>query len=276
MTEMKLSSARVGVFDSGVGGLSVLKALLQVLPGEQFDFVADEHYLPYGDKPQGVIAQRVDVLSAWLRAQGCKAMVIACNTATAAGAEAARAKHADWPIVGIEPAVKPASMMTRTGVVGILATSNTVASERFQALVERFDPLASVIARPCPGLVDLIETTPMPTVAVTKLLEPVIHEFLDRKADVIVLGCTHYPFVAGQISELAGPGVAIMETGQPVARQLKARLEAEGLQNREVLSLADQDRVRFYTTSKPELFKLKLVALLGKQWQGAQVQQLEA
>ncbi|HEX4856299.1 MAG TPA: aspartate/glutamate racemase family protein, partial [Limnobacter sp.] len=170
MNDLKDSCAPVGVFDSGVGGLSVLKALLQVLPGERFTFVADERHLPYGDKPQAEISLRVMVLSQWLHSQGCKALVIACNTATAAAAGAARAEFPEWPIVGIEPAVKPASMMTQTGVVGILATNNTVASERFKALVERFDPLADVVARPCPGLVELIETVPMPTEAIRELL----------------------------------------------------------------------------------------------------------
>ncbi|MCE2746855.1 MAG: aspartate/glutamate racemase family protein [Burkholderiales bacterium] len=236
-----LSVQAVGVFDSGVGGLSVLKAMLNHLPAERFQFVADERYLPYGDKPQHEITDRVLTLSNWLRNQGCKAMVMACNTATAAGANQARAVHANWPIVGIEPAVKPASMLTKTGVVGILATTNTVASERFKALVERFDPL----------------------------------ELLQKQADMIVLGCTHYPFVAHLISKLAGPGVDVIETGLPVAKQLKARLEAENLLNVAGEYLPLLERVSFFTTGQPDVFKEKLVNLLGSDWSNAQVEYLD-
>lgn len=265
------STKRVGVFDSGVGGLSVLKALLEHLPLEQFDFVADERYLPYGDKPQHEITDRVLTVSNWLRNQGCKAMVMACNTATAAGANQARTVHANWPIVGIEPAVKPASMMTRTGVVGILATTNTVASERFKTLVERFDPLAKVIALPCPGLVELIEKSPLPRADIEALLKPIVAGLIQKKADVIVLGCTHYPFVASIISDLAGPGIAVIETGMPVARQLKSRLESEGLLGDKPLATNLLDKVRFYTTGDPVAFKNKLVNLLGDEWAGASI-----
>ena len=271
-----LESARaVGVFDSGVGGLSVLKAMLNYLPAERFQFVADERYLPYGDKPQHEITDRVLTLSNWLRNQECKAMVMACNTATAAGANQARAAHANWPIVGIEPAVKPASMLTKTGVVGILATTNTVASERFKGLVERFDPLAKVIAHPCPGLVELIEQSPMPEPAIEALLKPVLAELLQKNADVIVLGCTHYPFVAHLISKLAGPDVTVIETGLPVAKQLKTRLESEGLLNMGEADLPMIERVSFFTTGQPEAFKTKLVNLLGTDWLQVKVQQLD-
>lgn len=265
----------VGVFDSGVGGLSVLKALLEHLPTEQFDFIADEAHLPYGDKPQHEITERVLTLSNWLRKRECKAMVMACNTATAAGAAQARAQHANWPIVGIEPAVKPASLLTKTGVVGILATTNTVASERFKALVERFDPMAKVIAMPCPGLVQLIETTPMPMGEIRALLKPVIDELLNRQADVIVLGCTHYPFVAELVLELAGTHVAVIETGMPVARQLKARLASENLLQQDEVPKEAVQRVRFFTTGNPDAFKRKLINLLGSEWEHATVKRVE-
>lgn len=275
MVELLDSRQAVGVFDSGVGGLSVLRALLATLPTETFVFVADELHLPYGDKPQYAITERVLGLSHWLRSEGCKAMVMACNTATAAGADQARAIHANWPIVGIEPAVKPASLMTKTGVVGILATKNTVASERFKALVQRFDPMAKVLAVPCPGLVELIERSPIPRAEVCGLIEPVLQEFKSRQVDVIVLGCTHYPFVIDLIQELAGPGVQIIETGLPVAKQLKTRLEAEHLSNPQTEVKHDVDRVCFYTTGNPADFKTKLCNLMGSQWRAVEVQQLK-
>jgi len=275
MVDHKTLEHTVGVFDSGVGGLSVLLAMLEHLPAERFTFVADERCLPYGDKPQHEITDRVLTLSNWLRNKGCKALVMACNTATAAGANQARTIHVNWPIVGIEPAVKPASMMTRTGVVGILATTNTVASERFKTLVERFDPLAKVIAQPCPGLVELIEQSPLPKADIDALLRPIVADLLAKKADVIVLGCTHYPFVAAQISALAGPGVAVIETGMPVARQLKSRLENEGLLNQLPAHGDLADRVSFFTTGDPVAFKKKLLSLLGAQWEGAQIGHLK-
>lgn len=274
MNEFNKTGGRVGVFDSGVGGLSVLRALLQTLPNELFDFVADESFLPYGDKPQKIIVKRVLAITDWLHETGCKGVVIACNTATAAAAVQARALHGNWPIVGIEPAVKPASLMTRTGVVGILATNNTVASDRFQALVERFDPLAKVVAQPCSGLVELIEATPMSTDRVKAMLKPVVDDLLEKNADVIVLGCTHYPFVAQIVSELAGPGVAIIETGIPVARHLKSRLESEGLLANAPQAAEKKDRVRFFTTGDADGFKTKLVSLLGNEWAAARVHHL--
>ncbi|HEX4857346.1 MAG TPA: aspartate/glutamate racemase family protein, partial [Limnobacter sp.] len=129
---------------------------------------------------------------------------------------------------------------------------------------------------PCPGLVELIETVPMPTGAIRELLEPVVNDLRTKNADVIVLGCTHYPFVAPVISSLAGPGVSVIETGQPVARQLNARLQAEGLLNPQLESQDEIDRVSFFTTGNPQEFRLKLCSLLGDQWATAQVQQLEA
>ncbi|HEX4917034.1 MAG TPA: glutamate racemase [Limnobacter sp.] len=267
----------VAVFDSGVGGLSVLQALLARLPHESFVFVADEKHLPYGDKQQAFITQRVLDLCAWARGLPAKAMVIACNTATAAGATQARVRHPDWPIVGIEPAVKPASMLTKTGVVGILATSNTVASERFRLLVERFDPLARVLAVPCPGLVELIEECPMSQERVRARLKPVLDHLLAEGADVIVLGCTHYPFVKSLIQAQVGPDVPVIETGLPVARQLHQRLLEQGLLQSALPEIAKEDsrRVTFLTTGDPAAFKAKLLSLLGTDWRDATVGQLD-
>lgn len=268
---MLSTAAPVGVYDSGVGGLSVLKALLAELPHERFHFVADEAYLPYGDKPQHVITERVLHMAAKVYQQGCKALVIACNTATAAGASQVRVVYPNWPIVGIEPAVKPASLMTKTGVVGILATSNTVSSERFKALVERFEPLASVIARPCPGLVELIEQVPLDRMALVSHLQPVVDEFLEAQVDVVVLGCTHYPFVSDVLGSLLGPSVRVIETGMAVARQVRHVLHEAALLQSNPVDTPDTSRVRFFTTGRPDHFYRKLFALLGPSWAGAEV-----
>ncbi|MFN4329343.1 MAG: glutamate racemase [Limnobacter sp.] len=254
----------VGVFDSGVGGLSVLRSLLDELPGERFVYLADEAYLPYGDKPQHVIAQRVHAVATSMHRLACKAFVIACNTATAAAATQVRTQFAQWPIVGIEPAVKPASLKTRSGVVGILATSNTVASERFRLLVERFDPLATVLARPCPGLVELIETSPLPRTEILAHLKPVVDEFKAAGVDMVVLGCTHYPFVTDLIAELAGPDVEIIETGRAVARQLTVRLdEAHALSPMaQPRTVPLSERLRCVTTGEASSFRAKMLALM--------------
>ena len=274
MSETLHRSQPIAVFDSGVGGLSVLKALVELLPGEHFSFLADERYLPYGDKPQHEITARVLALSNWLKQQGNKALVIACNTATAAGATQVRLQHPGWPIVGIEPAVKPATMMSKTGVVGILATTNTVASDRFRTLVERFDPLAHVLAKPCPGLVELIEQVPMDKSAVAAHLAPVVNEFVSSGVDVIVLGCTHYPFVSDVIESLAGPGVRVIETGVPVARQLASRLGEAGLMRPAGAARSDSQRVTFVTTGDPQRFSEKLSALMGDAWRNSPVKQI--
>ncbi|HEY1058047.1 MAG TPA: glutamate racemase [Limnobacter sp.] len=263
----------VAVFDSGVGGLSVLQALLLELPHERFVFLADEAYLPYGDKPQSLIASRVMDVASALHQHGNKALVMACNTATAAAASQARLRWPHWPIVGIEPAVKPATLLTKTGVVGILATSNTVASARFQALVERFDPLARVVAKPCPGLVELIEQVPINETAVREHLRPVMDAFQADGVDVIVLGCTHYPFVAPVIRQMAGEHVTVIETGRPVARQLRHRLEEVGSHHEPELSVVpDAQRVQFYTTGSAEGFRKKLLSLMGSGWRDALVE----
>jgi glutamate racemase len=269
-------SLPIGVFDSGVGGLSVLLALCDLLPNERFVFFADEAHLPYGDKPQHEIAERVVALSHFFKNMPVKAMVIACNTATAAAADQVRQIFPNWPIVGIEPAVKPAALLTQSGRVGILATSNTLASERFRSLVQRFDDVAQVFACPCSGLVELIEQSPLDLQKVRALLAPHVEYLLAEQVDVIVLGCTHYPFVANVIAELAGPNIQIIETGAPVAKQLLLLLEKNNLVRDKSITEGNQysgvgDAVLFLTSGSPEGFKLKLSELMGDKWTGAQI-----
>lgn len=265
----------IGMTDSGLGGLSILKQALIELPHERFVFLADQSWMPYGDKPVHEITARVMALASWFHEQPCKALVLACNTATAAAAEVVRQQYSNWPVVGIEPAVKPAAMLTQTGTVGILATSNTLASERFRTLVSRFETVADVIAQPCQGLVELIERVPMSQTDILDLLKPNVEKLLSCGADVIVLGCTHYPFVRDQIQQLAGPKIQIIETGLPVAKQLRNRLAHEHLFYDE--SSQDSvpgmvERVQFWTTANPDQFKQGLVGLLGQDWSTVEIQ----
>lgn len=267
----------IAVTDSGAGGLSVLKELLEVLPNESFIYLADEGMMPYGDKPVHEICQRTLQIARYFKSLHAKALVIACNTATAAGADEVRNQYPNWPVVGIEPAVKPAAMMTQSGKVGILATSNTLASDRFRRLVSRFETVAQVRSQPCPGLVELIENHPMDERAIKLLMAPRIADLLETGADVLVLGCTHYPFVSKWIQELAGPNVQVIDTGLPVAKQVKARLEETHLLNmatKEGLGAGPQhasDRVRFLTTGSVPRLKSQLKYLLGSEWASSDV-----
>jgi glutamate racemase len=265
--------------DSGLGGLSVLQKALEELPNESFVFLADQLFMPYGDKPVHEISNRIVALAHWFHEYSCKALVLACNTATAAAADAIRNQYANWPVVGIEPAVKPAAMMTKSGTVGILATANTLASDRFRSLVSRFESVANVVAQPCHGLVELIESVPIDKQQVATLLKPHLSKLIDSGADVIVLGCTHYPFVREDIQRLVGSDVQIIETGFPVARQLRNRLDELGLLNHRheenSSGLGLTDRVQFYTTGDPLVLKQGLLTLLGQCWDQANIRAIQ-
>lgn len=223
---MSAAGAPIGVFDSGVGGLSVLRQIRVALPREDLIYVADSGHAPYGCKPPEFVEERALAIGEFLRAQGVKALVVACNTATAAAVPALRARH-DCPVVGVEPAVKPAVEATRSGVIGVLATSGTLASDRFASLVERFGARARIVVQPCPGLVERVEQGHWSDAATRTLVEGYVRPLLGEGADTLVLGCTHYPFVADLIRDVAGPGVAVIDTGAAVSRQL-ARVLAQG------------------------------------------------
>jgi glutamate racemase len=218
----------IGVFDSGVGGLSVLQRIRVELPHETLLYVADSSHAPYGNKPVEFIVRRSFAITEFLLERGAKAIVVACNTATAAAIAPLRARF-DIPIIGIEPALKPAVATTRTGVVGILATGNTVASDKFANLLDRHGHQARVLVQPCPGLADCVENGdlrgPRPQALLVRYLQPL----LEQNADTLVLGCTHYPFLIPVIQSLAGPNVMILDPGPAVARQLRHRLAAEEL-----------------------------------------------
>jgi glutamate racemase len=215
----------IGVFDSGVGGLSVLRRIRADLPHEALLYVADSGHAPYGNKPAEFIVRRSVAITEFLLEQGAKAVVVACNTATAAAIARLRERFG-VPIIGIEPAIKPAVAATRSGVVGILATGNTVRSDKFAALLDQHGHRARVMVQPCPGLADCVEqgelSGPRPRALLEKFLEPL----LEQGVDTLVLGCTHYPFLMPLIQRLAGPDVAVLDPSGAVARQLRRRLEA--------------------------------------------------
>jgi len=223
-----MNDRSVGVFDSGVGGLSVLREIRRTLPGEDLLYVADSGYAPYGDRPRAFIEQRSTVITEFLIAQGAKAIVVACNTATGMAVEHLRARFA-LPIVAMEPAVKPAASATRSGVVAVLATTQTLASARFARLVEQYGAGVEVVVQAAPGLVDAVEEGRVSGDEARALVESYVRPVLAKGADTIVLGCTHFPFLGRLIQEAAGPGVLVIDPAIAVARELARRLEAEQL-----------------------------------------------
>ena len=215
----------IGVFDSGVGGISVLKHIRAAMPNESLLYVADSKFAPYGNKTPEFIRERADAIARFLITKGAKALVVACNTATAAAAEHLRGQYA-IPIIAMEPAVKPAAQATKTGVIGVLATSGTLQSAQFAALLEHYGQQVQVVTQACHGLVECIERGDLTGAETKALLSRYVQPLLEVNADTIVLGCTHYPFVRPLIEKLVGPDIALVDTGAAVARHLKHRLEA--------------------------------------------------
>jgi glutamate racemase len=233
----------VGVFDSGVGGLSVLRAIRQGLPAERVIYVADSGYAPYGDRPREFIESRAIALADYLVSRDAKAIVVACNTATGAAAHVLRSRFS-LPIVAMEPAVKPAALHTKSGIVGVLATTSTLASAKFLDLVDRHGAGVQVLVQPCPGLVEQVEAGELDTPRTRAMVESLVRPLLARGADTLVLGCTHYPFLRHAIEDVAGAGVTVIDPADAVARELHRRLDAAGL----LASEDQQGSAEFLTT----------------------------
>ncbi|WP_317628139.1 glutamate racemase [Colwellia psychrerythraea] len=216
-------SAPIGVFDSGVGGLSIAKCIAQQLPHENIIYFADSLHAPYGEKSVDFIIKRVNLIAKQLIAKGVKAIVIACNTATVNAIEQLRAQ-VKIPIIGVEPAIKPAAKQSISKKVAILATQATSENKRFKTLIDLHHNGANVIIQPCPGLVEFIEQDKQNSQECNGLLKQYIEPLIMQGIDTLVLGCTHYPFVQKQISLIAGQQVNIIETAAPVTVQLSKKL----------------------------------------------------
>jgi glutamate racemase len=214
----------IGVFDSGLGGLTVLAALRKHLPNEHFLYFADTRYLPYGDRSETFLRERGLSIANYLQNIGCKAIVIACNTATATAAESIRAS-CSLPIVALEPAVKPAATLSKIGIIGVLATTRTLESLRFEKLVQDHASHIQVIPQACPDLADAIETDGPDSTRVNNLLDQYLQPLVKAGVDVVVLGCTHYPWVRKGIASRLPSDVRIVDTGDAVARQLERVLQ---------------------------------------------------
>jgi len=254
-----LADNPIGVFDSGVGGISVLQHIHALLPHEKLLYVADSKYAPYGNRTPAEIQSRCFDIADFLIAQGAKALVVACNTASAAAIDNLRARY-KLPIIGMEPAVKPAAEASKNGIIGVLATVGTLKSAQFAGLLESYGRNVEVVTQGCVGLVECIERGELEADSTASLLEKYCQPLLDEGADTIVLGCTHYPFVKPLIRKIVGDGVTLIDTGAAVARYLQQRLAALGL----LTSSQQLAEVKFWTNSQAENAGQVIEALWGK------------
>jgi len=252
----------IGIFDSGVGGLSILESIRQTLPNEQLIYVADAANAPYGKQSDAQIVDHSLRVCRFLIAQNVKAIVVACNTATTIAISAIRATT-NIPVIGVEPAIKPAVEQSKTGVVGVLATAGTLQSTQFEKLSNLYGKNIEgreieLITQPCNGLVERVEAGDIDGPIVTQLLEQHLQPLLKRNVDTLVLGCTHYPFLIETISQITGSAVAIIHPGEAVARQLEKRIGQES----QLRVKTDQPSIQFFSSEVTERYRFRFEALL--------------
>ena len=249
----------IGVFDSGVGGLSVWRELVDLLPNESTLYLADQAHVPYGSRTREEIETLTHKAVAWLLEHDVKLVVIACNTASAAALKSLRLRWPDVPIVGMEPAVKPASEQTVTGKVGVMATPGTLQAERFSTLVERFASGVEVHTQICPGLVEMVEAGQLDGQKVIDHLHLVLKPLINQNIDHLVLGCTHYPFLAPAIQQVVGDDVALVDPAAAVAKQVQRVLLSEQL----LAHTSSPPIHSFTTTGAANEFAVNLRRLVG-------------
>ena len=262
------AAAPIGVFDSGVGGLSVLRHIHALLPAEALLYFADSAYSPYGEKTETVLKARALAIADFLIGQGAKALVVACNTATVAAVATLRAAYPAMPIVGVEPGLKPGAAASRNGKVAVLATEAALAAAKFQLLHQQLSQAsqAQFLLQACPGLADQIELGQLDSADLVAMLRRYITPLLAQGADTLVLGCTHYPLVRSAIeailADAAASHVVLVDTGDAVARQLGRLLAAGGLLAPEIPAAGDV-AIRGYTSAGADKLAAAFAALLG-------------
>ncbi len=264
MENKAASQNPIGIFDSGVGGLSVLNELRRLLPQENLLYVADQAHVPYGSRPLDEIRRFSEAITHFLLVHKAKLIVVACNTASAAALTNLRNIFPAVPFVGMEPAVKPAARQTQSGRVGVLATATTFASERYADLMARYAREVVVWEDPCRGLVDLIESGEVDTPVTMTLLQDILDPMLASGVDTLVLGCTHYPFVIPLLRQISGPEVMIIDPAPAIARQVERVLQ----QNEKLASTSAAGEVRLFTTGAAGLFTGQVRGLLGMSERG--------
>ena len=259
-----MSGAPIGLFDSGVGGLSIWRQVVHALPSEPLLYVADQAHVPYGHRSSAEIQANSLAIAEYLVAEGCKAIVVACNTASAVALEPLRQRFSNLPILGLEPALKPAVQLTRSGVVGVMATPATFQGQLYRATVGRYATAVQVVEQVCVGLADLVEQGELAGPDCDARLRGYLEPMLAAGADTVVLGCTHYPFVIESIRRLVGPTMAVVDPAPAVARHLADVLAREGLlAPAESGALESGARYRFATTANPSAFNRALSRLVG-------------
>ena len=250
----------IGIFDSGVGGLSVFRAVRQLLPDEALIYLADQAHVPYGLRSLTQVRAFSESITHYLLAQGAKLIVVACNTASAAALHNLRQVFPQVPFVGMEPAVKPAAEQTRSGVVGVLATPATFQGELYASVIERFANDVTVLQDTCPGLVMEIDAGHLDTPGVRAILGRALEPMLAKGIDTVVLGCTHFPFVIPTIEKIVGPEVRVIDPSPAIAHQVERLLDANSLRN----SSMAPSQERFFTTGDPDKLEGLLPKLLGE------------
>lgn len=249
----------IAVFDSGVGGISVLRELIKVMPNEDYIYYGDSKNAPYGMKTKEEVRSLTIAAAEYLFAQGAKGLVVACNTATSAAVKVLRELYPDVPLVGIEPAVKPAATLKPNGRVLVMATPMTIREEKFQKLMSKYEDLAEIIPLPCPGLMDFVERGDLHSEDFRRYLEELLFVHRIHPVDSVVLGCTHYPFAKELIQEILGPDVKVYDGGEGTAREMKRRLTEADLLN----PRSENGKVDFQN-SLEDLNKIKLCEWLLK------------
>ncbi len=249
----------IGVFDSGIGGVSVLKAVQTELPNLSLIYIGDNFHLPYGEKSMEEIRTYSKGVVDFLITKGCSVIVIACNTASAAALKFLRDTFPQIIFIGMEPAIKPAAEQTQTGVVGVIATTATFQSELFASVVERFAIGVKVIQQPCPGLVQQIEAGELSSPETMRMLHGWLAPMKEQNIDRLVLGCTHYPFVAPAIKEILGDGVQIIDPAPAIAKQVRRVL----VQRNEIPE-AESGLTQYYSSGNSEQFAETLRKLTGR------------
>lgn len=248
----------IGIFDSGVGGLSIARSIQQTLPSENLLYVADLEFSPYGTKSKQLIENRSEYIVNFLFERGCKTIVVACNTATVNSIDKLRTKF-DIPVVGVEPGIKPAALHSKIGVIGVLATEQTINSASFQALRDRFSSQVKIELQACPRLVELVENVNINSEETVKVVNDYVLPLILKGADHIVLGCTHYSFLLPVIEQVVGGKAIIVDTATPVAEELKRRLTHLDLLNPQ----QENGSVEFFSSHTSSNISQKISQLWG-------------
>ncbi len=250
---------RIGIFDSGIGGLSVWREIVRQLPEEDTLYVADQAHIPYGPRPLAEIRRYAEGITRFLLAQGAQVIVVACNTASGAALQHLRQTFPSVPFVGMEPAVKPAVEHTQRGIVGVIATPATFQGELFRRLVARYAGQVEVLTQTCPGLVERVEAGELNTPETRAALEGYLRPMIEAGIDQLVLGCTHYPFLSEAIAEVVGPTVTLIDPAPAVARQVGRVLTAHGLRS----PAGGAGAHHFYTSGDPQALAAQAQRLVG-------------